>query len=194
MSKKPKIIDNFLPEETYLELKQILTGNSFPWYYNQSVVHKKEDATSNEYQFTHIFLKDSLITSDFFNALILPFVEIINPIALIRVKANLIMRSSEPVTHEWHTDIANFDEGYTAVYYVNTNNGKTLFKTNTTDLEFEAPANKLTLLKTKTVDLEVESVANRLVVFPSSMLHAGVTTTDTKHRTVINFNFIGGSL
>ena len=55
-------------------------------------------------------------------------------------------------------------------------------------------ANKLTLLKTKTVDLEVESVANRLVVFPSSMLHAGVTTTDAKYRTVINFNFIGGSL
>jgi hypothetical protein len=194
MNKKPKIIDNFLPEETYLELKQMLTGNSFPWYYNQSVVHEKEDAISNEYQFTHIFLKDSLITSDFFNALILPFVKIIDPIALIRVKANLIMRSSAPVTHEWHTDIANFDEGYTAVYYVNTNNGKTLFKTKTADLEGEAETTKVTLLKTKTMDLEVESVANRLVVFPSSMLHAGVTTTDAKYRTVINFNFIGGNL
>ena len=55
----------------------------------------------------------------------------------------------------------------TCIYYVNTCNGYTEFEDGTI----------------------VESVANRMAVFSSSILHRGVTQTDTKVRCVINCNW-----
>ena len=68
----------------------------------------------------------------------------------------------------FHTD---FEEdqfvGKTAVYYVNTNNGYTEFKSG----------------------VKVNSIANRMVIFDSKYEHAGVTSTDTNRRVVLNINF-----
>ena len=57
---------------------------------------------------------------------------------------------------------------YTAIYYVNTNNGYTLFKDG---------------------NLKVDSVGNRIVIFDSCKLHKAVSCTDEKRRVVINFNY-----
>lgn len=55
----------------------------------------------------------------------------------------------------------------TSIFYVNTNNGYTLFKNNQ----------------------KVKSIENRMVIFKSSEIHSSVTCTDSKVRCVINFNF-----
>ena len=55
----------------------------------------------------------------------------------------------------------------TGIFYVNTNNGKTIFKNGK----------------------EVESIKNRMVIFPSNIEHAGTSNTDTENRIVINFNW-----
>ena len=55
----------------------------------------------------------------------------------------------------------------TGIFYMNTNNGKTIFE----DGE------------------EIDSIENRMVVFPASKRHAGTTHTDTIYRCVINFNW-----
>ena len=65
-----------------------------------------------------------------------------------------------------HVDFDNF-LGKTAIFYVNSNNGYTVFENG----------------------LKVDSQENRLVVFNSDLLHAGTTCTDQKIRCVINFNF-----
>ena len=36
---------------------------------------------------------------------------------------------------------------------------------------------------------KIESVENRLVIFDSTIKHTGTTSTDTKFRSVINFNY-----
>ena len=55
----------------------------------------------------------------------------------------------------------------TAIYYVNSNDGYTLFEDGT----------------------KVESVANRLVRFPASIKHTGTTCTNANRRVLINFNW-----
>ena len=71
------------------------------------------------------------------------------------------------VVFPMHVDVEKFDGGTTAIYYVNTNDGYT---------EFENGE-------------RVDSVENRLVIFDATMKHTGTTSTDTKFRSVINFNY-----
>ena len=55
----------------------------------------------------------------------------------------------------------------TGIFYLNTTNGPTIFE------------------KTETI----KSIENRMIIFPTKMLHAGSTHTDTEVRGVINFNW-----
>ena len=46
-----KVINNFLPEDTFKKLQDKLTSPFFPWYYNPIVVYK--DDPRNHFQFIH---------------------------------------------------------------------------------------------------------------------------------------------
>ena len=84
---------------------------------------------------------------------------------LIKIKANLSFRTTEKIIHGYHVDLPY--ECKTAIYYLNTNDGCTMFKDGR----------------------EVGSVENRLVIFNSQLAHTGTTCTDQKIRSVINFNY-----
>ena len=99
-------------------------------------------------------------------------IDIINPIAVIRIKANLLTKTPNIIENEFHIDLNDLSEEKlkqvtTSIFYVNTNNGYTKFEDGT----------------------KVESVANRLVIFPANMKHTGTSCTDEKIRVVINFNY-----
>ena len=88
---------------------------------------------------------------------------------LWRSKINLTLRTKDPfVFYPFHTDFANHDTYTTAIFYLNTNNGYTLFEDGT----------------------KVESVANRFVTFPNGLRHTGTSTTNASFRMVINFNYV----
>jgi hypothetical protein len=90
----------------------------------------------------------------------------INPSAIVRVKANLQPVTEKIHIHDFHLDHNNFD-GKIAIFYINSNNGYTIFKDGT----------------------RIESIENRLLVFDGDLLHTGTTCTDQKVRVVINFMF-----
>ena len=160
-----EVIDNFLPKEQHEMIAHTMLGSDFPWYYNDYVVGPDETDTVYNSQFTHQFYTRDSWNSDY-QQLMLPILEKLNPRALIRIKANLSLATDKIIEGRWHTDFQF--ECRTAVYYVNTNNGFTKFRSNH----------------------KVESVANRLVVFDSHDLHTGATATDTKARCVINLNYL----
>ena len=90
--------------------------------------------------------------------------------ALIRIKSNLTLKTK--TTYEilpYHNDFVEeqFKNSFTAVYYLNTNNGYTKFEDGT----------------------EVESIENRFAIFPTYLKHTNATTSNTKTRIVIVFNF-----
>jgi hypothetical protein len=173
-----KIVDDFLPVDEFEKLKQIMMySEKFPWYFNSYVVSKDGQRESKyDFQFVHTLYSEHRITSGYFEPVVIPFIQIIRPLALMRVKSNLTTISDKIVIQGFHTDVVDSTTGKivtvpghkTAVYYVNTNNGKTVFKDGT----------------------EVDSIENRLVVFDGGIEHSGTTCTDAKARYVINFNFI----
>jgi len=156
-----KIIDNFLDEGDHIILKDILMSNTFPWFFNHSKIKGSKDLF--DFQFTHIFYADNQINSNYFNC-VESLLNKINPHALVRIKANLNVMSHKQVIYKKHKD-QEF-KCKAAIYYVNTNDGYTLFK------------NK-----------KINSVENRIVLFNSDEMHSSTNTTNSKSRIVINFNY-----
>ena len=159
------IHDNFLDKKVFKELeKTLLEENNFPWYLNYNKV-----TDDNVIQFTHVFYYNFAPNSPYYNNL-LPFFNILQPNAIKRVKANLTFKSNKIESYGLHQDFTDELSVYqmkTGIFYLNTTNGPTIFE------------------KTETI----KSIENRMIIFPTKMLHAGSTHTDTEVRGVINFNW-----
>ena len=164
---KYKIIDNFLPQDTFDSIKRTILGPSFPWCYNSFSASSEEDRIKYQYyqQFTHYFYRDHTNFSDWFTLLEPLFLKL-NTSALFRIKANLYTATNRLIIPDYHTDFEYFS-GKIAVFYVNTNDGFTLFKDG----------------------IKIESIENRLLVFDPDMAHTGTTCTDCHVRCVINIMF-----
>ena len=161
-----EVFDNFLPPEEFKRIQETLTSPNFPWFFINGKSSPNE-ANKNMFQFVHMFYMDYSWRSEY-SSLLDPFIHILQPVSLIKVKANLTTISEKPIQSEYHRDVfLTSPKSKTACFYLNTNNGYTKFNNNQI----------------------VESVANRLAVFDAENLHAGVNQTDETTRIVINFNF-----
>jgi hypothetical protein len=99
------------------------------------------------------------------------FINIFEPIQIIRIKINLLPRSDKIVRHGLHID-TYVPGALTGIFYLNSNDGETYIENYGI----------------------VESIENRFVIFPSNWKHSGTTHTNTKARYVINFNWIPSPL
>ena len=157
--------EDFLDKKDFEYVKKNIIDNMFfPWYYQQH----KVTVGDNKVQFTHVFYEKHSKNSDHYKFLE-PILNKLNPSAIRRIKANMTHRSNDIKTFDFHTDFqGNFENQKTGIFYMNTNNGKTVFETGE----------------------EVDSIENRLLVFPAHLKHTGTThTDDTQMRCVINFNW-----
>ena len=97
---------------------------------------------------------------------------------LVRVKTNLIPINENNYghIHMTHIDIKQ-DNGWTMLYFINSNNGKTHFLKNDSE-------GKLNIYKS------ITPKEGKCVFFHSSIYHCGSTQNDEKYRAVINYNYI----
>ena len=156
-----KIEDNYLSATDHLVLKAIMESNTFPWYYNKNKVYNKDELF--HYQFVHIFYKDNIVNSDYFQHLN-AIIEKLKPLSLIRIKANCNPISTKLIEFDKHPD--QFFKCKAAIYYLNDNDGYTMIGKN-----------------------KVESKANRMVFFNADEEHHGTNSTNCNNRMVINFNY-----
>ena len=167
------IKENFLPKNKFEEIRDKLFSENFYWSLAHDVVSDdvKFAATCEEiynWQFIHNFYESPATLSQAINTMN-PIMKIIDPILLIRIKANLTPRADKIVEHGFHRDVEPPINGATtSILYLNTNNGHTTFEDGT----------------------KIPSVANTFVSFPSDIKHTGSTCTDEKFRGLINFNYI----
>ena len=176
-----QVIDNFLDEKYFKELQETIFDPMFTW---QKVY--TESHHPHGFLFSHpIFITSPVawtkigefkeIRSPWFPKFF-PFFKKLKMLSLIRIKVNLLSRTEERVTHEWHrdvchpTDCPNIRNAKNSILYMNTNNGVTILE------------------DTKE---EIKSVANRLITFSSAISHTGTTHTDKDipDRCLINFNY-----
>lgn len=164
-----QIIDDFLDQRTFNSIRNFMLSEEFPWsYIDVKVQHQdSDDELSHLYntQMCHLFYADFKPFTQYFD-LIAPLVAKIDPVAILKIKANLTFRTHRPIISSWHTDNQE-RSATTAIYYLNSNNGQTIFKNGD----------------------KFDSVENRLLVFPSNLEHTGSTSSDTDYRAVINLNY-----
>jgi hypothetical protein len=164
------VIDNFLDQADFLKIKNALLSDTFPWYYGPTLRDSSliaNEAVGYNFQFTHLFYTNNETVSTA-KELITPILQKLDPFSLIRIKANLNVKTHSIITQGFHVDYKNCK---TAIFYVNNNNGKTIFADGTT----------------------IDSIENRMVIFDSNLAHTGTTCTNENVRCVINFNFIDWS-
>jgi hypothetical protein len=171
---KIKIIDDFLSAEEYLIMKNVILGNSFPWYMANYILTKDNIKCDikYDYQLTHDFYRFMAPRSDHFITLT-SLLQKIDPFSIISIKCNLNPGLDSHIEYGYHVDYTdNRCHGLkTAIYYFTTTNGKTLIK----DME----------------DIvEVDCIENRLVIFDADMEHTGISCTDSKFRCLLNLNYI----
>lgn len=156
-------IDNFLSKELFDSLQKTILGKHFDWYYNDHIDYELE--TNKGFQFIHFFLNTNGGGSSF--NVVEPILNIIKPVSILRIKANLLTRTNDIIINQFHKDFNNKNKLTTAIYYINTCNGYTLFRDGT----------------------KIKSVSNRFVFFDSNLEHTGTSCTDENIRVVINFNY-----
>ena len=156
-----KVVDNFLPKNEFVKIRDVICAKDFPFFYNGFVTD--ENSPSNDYYFTHLFYSGLFVDP---NCHI--FVDILNQLevkSLIRIKANLYPSTDNIEYQSEHIDYDYEHRG--AIFYLNTNNGFTTLENGT----------------------KVESMQNRLLLFDPSKPHNSTTCTDDKCRVNVNFNF-----
>ena len=155
------------------EIKSVLCGDNFAWYYNPSIGYMKEEAG---FQFTHTFWQREQQSSALLG-LVKPLVYLAEMHTgkkikgLYRVKANLRVPSNIPDSmEEIHQD--HIQNNYmTLLYYVNDSDG---------DTEFYAD-DKKTLVES------ITPKTNSAVWFDSKTWHKSSPPVTNKQRVVINF-------
>jgi hypothetical protein len=164
---KIEIFDDYLDEEEFNKIKNIFIDNEkFPWHYTPGIAYPNEVKQIDKFQFFNLMYRNDIgVKSDFYLSLY-PLINKINPKEILRVKANLGTRTDSHIEGGMHTDSKM--KHTTAIFYLNTNNGFTMFESGE----------------------RVDSVENRLVTFDSTIMHTGFSQTDTNTRVVLNLNYI----
>jgi len=164
-----RVVDNFLYEEEFKELKNfILFSGNLPWYTRNNVGNL---GSNDGYFLMHMFYYDYRPSSEYFK-LLNPILSKISPLSLIRIKANFYPTTPTIINHDFHVDFSDSDNNpiscKACLFYLNTNNGKTVFKTGE----------------------QIQSIENRALFFNPSMEHCSTTCTDdAMGRFNINFNY-----
>ena len=161
-----EIFDNYLNEEDFIKIKNIFIDNEkFPWHYTPGVAYPDEIKEIDKFQFFNLMYRNDIGVKSSYYPNLMPLLNKINPKEILRVKANLGTRTSTHIEGGMHTDSKM--KHTTAIFYVNTNNGYTLFENGE----------------------RVDSIENRLVSFDSSIMHSGFSQTDSNIRVVLNLNY-----
>lgn len=164
-----EIFDNLIPGNEQIIIKALLSGDSFPWYYNPQTI---DTTLRNRSQFTHTFYKENSILSDNFEILIdclEPYIPEFKTHNLNRIKANLNIAHSDKKIIEPHRDLPT--HGISYLYYVNDSDGPTRFYESRWNIKKVFPKQ------------------GRMLRFPSNILHTGDVPRKYDRRMVINIIF-----
>ena len=164
--------DNFLDKEFFNKIVDEFTSPHIPYYLQHGVVNANND---KDIQFTHQIYYFGQSTSHLFD-MIQPLYKKLNVSTLLTCKVNFLYRTDKVIQHGFHIDIDDTNkeqnknyESKTAILYLNTNNGYTIFKNGE----------------------KVYSVANRLVKFSNNLEHSGATNTcKTPYRLALIINYL----
>ena len=171
-----EVIDNFLEQESFNELQKFFMSPRSQWRFVDFVVSKDQDNQKKDGYFVHSFRDLHRVSFgdrlpirrkyDVLYKLLDRLKKTVNPNRILRIRSSLFPRREKQNPDAFHVDY-KFNHKV-CIFYINTNNGYTLFKTGE----------------------KVESVANRLLIFDGLKEHSTVVQSDTSARYIININVL----
>ena len=172
MAKKVQIFNNFLDQEVFLEIKKFIMSPRCQWRYVNYIAHKDGRDNDNDGYFVHSFkdchpqtFEDRYPESPHF-PLIAKILDKIQYRNILRIRSSLYPRRDVQKPDPFHIDY-NFPHRV-CIFYVNTNNGYTMFENGE----------------------KIPSVENQLATFDGSEKHCSVVQTDTPARYIVNINIL----
>ena len=114
-----KVIDNFLDQDSFNHFKNIITGQYFPWYFNNQKV--LDDNHLDNYQFVNTF-KDGNTAMPLLDV----FKEKFNVSNFLRAKLNCTTKTNKIFEFKSHRDLDV--NCLVSIFYINSNNGYTKFE------------------------------------------------------------------
>lgn len=163
------IIDDFLSPEAFDFLERTILNcqdKEFPFYLQKGVANPGEKTEHWSWMGTHMIYHQREPKSPFYDLINNLFLDKIEMISLLRIKANFYPWTSEVKTHPFHVDYSFENKG--ALFSINTCDGYTMFEDGT----------------------KIDSVANRMMFFNPQVKHCSSTTSNSHGRYNINFNFV----
>ena len=172
MAKKVQIFNNFLDQEVFLEIKKFIMSPRCQWRYVNYIAHKDGRDNDNDGYFVHSFkdchpqtFEDRYPESPHF-PLIAKILDKIKYQNILRIRSSLYPRRDVQKPDPFHIDY-NFPHKV-CIFYVNTNNGYTMFENGE----------------------KIPSVENQLATFDGNEKHCSVVQTDTSARYIVNINIV----
>jgi hypothetical protein len=170
-----KIIDNFLSQEYWQHLHDVITSPNFAWYCSNHTSAYKND---NEPQMVHVYYRDKKVNSELYSMIQPMLGEFEKQTGhtikdIHRIKSNLLFNrviSDEAAKKTIHQD-SPYSDHVSLLYYLVDSDGDTIL--------YEDDE--------KTEKMRIEPKANRAVIFDSNTWHTGLLPVKNKTRYVINF-------
>ena len=157
------VTKNFLPENIFKNIQQLVSSPDFGWFYQK----EQNPYAKDGFFFSHkLYDKDDIISNHYNNIIFNIFRKKLNYQTLVRAQINLITRSDKARRSIFHRDFEN-KIMTTGIFYINENNGYT---------EFESGE-------------KIKSISNMFVEFPINLKHRAVSQTDVDVRVVLNLNY-----
>ena len=155
-----RVVDNLLDQDYFNEIKNVLFGDEFPWYFKDHITDENDE---DKFYYTHNFYDNYESNSHYFG-LVKGILNVLECNSILRVRASSYLRSDKTVINQPHCDYEFSHKG--CLLYLNENNGLTYFKDGT-----------------------VKPEENRAALFDPSIEHSSSHCTDKKRRVIININY-----
>ena len=174
-----RVIRNVIPTVYQMRIKQMMEDVGFPWGYLKDVTYRETDEVRNRFPnangsqgFAHLFYDAETNTHSEFCNIIMPllfsFVDT-TEYDLFRIKGGLLLPTGTGYNMP-HIDMNR--PHTTALYYVNTSDGETVF--------FDENSNEIRREKPE---------QGKVIIFDGSIYHASSCPTTTTNRMTLNFNY-----
>ena len=163
---KIDIIDDFLTDYYANIFVKTFGDSKFPWFFVDDLNHVQR---RGNYYFNHSVIREYEVKSQHWLPIFEPLVNRIGVSFrnVYKLKVNLYTRTQFRVHHFSHTDYDPNLGLRTCLYYVNTNNGFTVFDGKR----------------------KIRSKKNRAIIFDGSTKHHSTTPTDSNWRCSINMDY-----
>ena len=149
-----KVIDSAIDDDVIDDYMSIITSADFPWFYAQGTPNQSHQ---HNFNLKHIYVLDDGIQNSQYQSHLDPFLSVLNVDKVHRSWVNCDIWDRTNRVEGMHQDR---EIGTTALFYLNTCNGFTLFEGG----------------------CKVQSKKGRMAMFPSSKPHSAVRQTNVIRR------------